>query len=170
MCLCASSSSRTSCSVDELLGEVAGRFQGSAEASDRAIEVEQSAGVEIEGDRERLGQALANLVDNAVRHGAGTVRLRAAERDGSVELHVTDEGRFDPDFLPRAFERFTRADDARTGEGTGLGLAIVDVIARAHGGSAQAANLEDGGADVWIAAPRLLNEGDAARPDRGDLG
>jgi hypothetical protein len=48
-------------------------------------------------------------------------------------------------------------------------LAIVDAIARAHGGSAHAVNLTSGGADVWLTAPRLLNEVDAAGPDRGSL-
>jgi signal transduction histidine kinase len=156
-------------SVDALLAEVAGRFRSSAEAAGRVVEVEEDSGTELAGDRERLQQALGNLVDNAFRHGAGEVRLHAVERDGLVELHVIDRGRFDELILPRAFERFTRADDARTGEGTGLGLAIVDAIARAHGGSAHAANLPDGGADVWITAPRLLNEADAAGPDRGSL-
>jgi heavy metal sensor kinase len=156
-------------SVDALLAEVAGRFRSSAEAAGRVVEVEGDSGTELEGDRERLQQALGNLVDNALRHGAGEVRLHAVGRDGLVELHVIDRGRFDELILPRAFERFTRADDARTGEGTGLGLAIVDAIARAHGGSAHAANLPDGGADVWITAPRLLNEADAAGPDRGSF-
>ena len=156
-------------SVDALLVEVAGRFRDSAEAAGRAVEVDEDSRTELTGDWERLRQALGDLVDNALRHGAGEVRLHGVERDGFVELHVTDEGGFDPLFLPRAFERFTRADDARTGEGTGLGLAIVDAIARAHGGSAHAANLPGGGADVWITAPRLLNEVDAAGRDRGSL-
>jgi len=97
------------------------------------------------------------------------VRLHAVEHDGFVELHVTDQGGFDELFLPRAFERFTRADDARTGEGTGLGLAIVAAIARAHGGSAHAANLAGGGADVWLTAPKLLNDADAVGRDRGGV-
>jgi signal transduction histidine kinase len=156
-------------SADALLIDVAGRFRDSAQAAGRAVEVEEDSGTELIGDRERLQQALGDLVDNAIRHGAGDVRLHAVERDGFVELHVTDEGGFDPLFLPRAFERFTRADDARTGEGTGLGLAIVDAIARAHGGSAHAANLPGGGADVWITAPKLLNEVDAAGRDRASL-
>jgi heavy metal sensor kinase len=154
--------------VDALLGEVAGRFRSSAGAAGRIIDVEDS-GAELAGDRERLDQALGDLVDNALRHGAGEVRLHAAEHDGFVELHVTDQGGFDELFLPRAFERFTQADDARTGEGTGLGLAIVAAIARAHGGSAHAANLAGGGADVWLTAPKLLNDADAAGPDCGSL-
>jgi signal transduction histidine kinase len=65
-----------------------------------------------------------------------------------------DEGPgFGDDFLPRAFERFTRGEKSREGEGSGLGLAIVATIARAHHGSARAANVPGGGADVWISLP-----------------
>ena len=64
----------------------------------------------IQGDRLRLEQALGNLVDNALRHGDGRVDLRAAQGDGTVELHVVDEGHgFPPAFLEHAFERFSRA-------------------------------------------------------------
>jgi two-component system OmpR family sensor kinase len=68
-----------------------------------------------------------------------------------MEIHVSDQGPgFPPDFLPHAFERFRRADTARSGDGTGLGLAIVKAIAQAHGGHASAQNASGGGADVWI--------------------
>ena len=107
----------------------------------------------LNADLARIEQALANLVDNALTYGHGTVQLSARTENGHVELHVYDEGRgFPPDFLPRAFERFTRADEARTRGGTGLGLAIAAAVAGAHGGSAHAENIE-GGADVWIALP-----------------
>ena len=66
--------------------------------------------------------------------------LRAEANGGAVRLHVTDEGAgFPAEFLPVAFDRFSRADEARTSRGSGLGLAIVETIARAHGGSAGAA-------------------------------
>jgi len=76
------------------------------------------------------------------------------ELDGEIELHVLDEGAgFPPAFLERAFERFARADEARTEGGAGLGLAIVQVIAEAHGGAAHASGRPDGGADVWLSLP-----------------
>jgi two-component system OmpR family sensor kinase len=106
-------------------------------------------------DRQRVDQALTNLVENALRHGEGEVLLSAEERDGAVELHVRDEGPgFPSGFLPNAFERFTRAAPGRSGGGAGLGLAIVAVIAAAHGGAASAQNRPDGGADVWVSLRR----------------
>ena len=138
----------------ELLETVAGRFAGRAAADGRALEVDASPGESVLGDRLRLEQALGNLVDNALRHGSGTVRLDAVAANGGVVLGVTDEGAgFPPDFLPRAFERFSRADEARGGRGAGLGLPIVQAIARAHGGEAQAANDTRGGARVTISLP-----------------
>jgi heavy metal sensor kinase len=138
----------------DLLATVVHRFEWRAQEAGRALVAEGANGVSLEGDRLRLEQALGNLVDNALRHGAGTVRLSAAPVDGLVELHVTDEGGgFPPAFLDGAFERFTRADHARTEGGAGLGLSIVRAIAEAHGGSAHASNREHGGADVWVAVP-----------------
>lgn len=146
---------RSRLEVDRLLGDVVHRFEGRASAAGRRLEAAGADGLTVEGDGLRLEQALGNLVDNSLRHGAGAIRLAAVERDGRVEAHVTDEGAgFPPAFLPTAFERFTQASDSRGGEGAGLGLAIVEVIARAHGGEARARNQPSGGADVWLDLPR----------------
>ena len=103
----------------------------------------------------RIGQALDNLVENALVHGGGGVHLSARAVGDLVELHVDDEGPgFPPGFSPRAFDRFSQADEARTGGGAGLGLAIVELIARAHGGSAAMSARDGGGADVWLSVPR----------------
>jgi heavy metal sensor kinase len=135
--------------ITDVMEEVARRFR-----SERVIAVEQGTPVVLTADRLRLEQALTNLVDNALRYGDGAVSLSATAVNGTAELHVQDQGQgFEPDFLPQAFERFTRPDEAREGEGSGLGLAIVDTIARAHHGTARAENLPGGGADVWIAVP-----------------
>jgi two-component system, OmpR family, sensor kinase len=162
---------REGLAAEELLAEVAGRFELRASEAGRAIEVVAPPGLALTGDRARLGQALGNLVDNALRHGAGVVRLEAVREDDFVELHVTDEGGgFPRAFLPHAFERFSRPDDARAGGGSGLGLAIVEAVAAAHGGSAGASNHDGGGADVWITVPTRLNSGNAPLRDRAGVG
>jgi two-component system OmpR family sensor kinase len=144
----------------ELFDSVVNRFQWRAEETGRSVGHEAKTGLFVRGDRLRLEQALSNVVDNALRHGEGDVKLAAAAVDGVVELHVTDEGGgFPPSFLERAFERFSRSRDRPEGTGTGLGLAIVRAIAEAHLGRAQAANAPGGGADVWLEVPR----GDSGR-------
>ncbi len=146
---------RDTIGADDLIGSVQEAFRPRAEAAGRTIEGEAPDGVALDADRIRLEQALGNLVDNALRHGAGAIRLSAVERTGRVEIHVLDEGDgFPPAFLPHAFERFGRADEARTSGGAGLGLALASAIAEAHGGTAHAANREGGGADVWLSIPQ----------------
>jgi two-component system OmpR family sensor kinase len=142
----------------QLLAGVAGRFTARARSEHRTVSTEADHDVRVLADSARLEQALANMVDNALRHGRGDVELSAAHSNGHVELHVRDHGPgFPPEFLPDAFERFSRADEARSGGGTGLGLAIAAAIATAHGGAARAANREGGGADVWLELPDGLS-------------
>ena len=139
---------------DELLDGVRARFAARLSASGRELVVDDDAGATLTGDRRRLEQALGNLVENALQHGAGRIHLAASADERRIELHVRDEGPgFPPQFIAEAFERFTRADPARARGGSGLGLSIVQVIARAHGGVARAANHPEGGADVWIELP-----------------
>jgi heavy metal sensor kinase len=135
----------------ELFDRVAGRFAARAGESSRAVRVGDSD-IVIDADPARLEQALGNLVANGLVHGGGTVELSARSVNGHVELHVTDQGPgFPAGFAERAFDRFSRGDEARGRGGTGLGLAIVQAIAEAHGGSAGLVNRKGGGADVWIA-------------------
>jgi signal transduction histidine kinase len=134
--------------LDELLDSVATRFRRRAGETGRRIET-NGLGLRVEVDRLRLEQALGNLVENALRYGSGTVRLFGTERTGRFELHVTDEGEGLPAaFVPNAFDRFSRGDEARTAGGAGLGLAIVKAVAEAHGGSAAVT-----GADVFLTVP-----------------
>jgi two-component system, OmpR family, sensor kinase len=135
----------------DLISTVQEAFQARAEQSGRRIEAEPANGVALSGDRLRLEQALGNLVDNAIRYGAGEIRLEARRNDGSVELLVSDNGGgFPAEFLPRAFERFSRADESRARGAAGLGLALVEAIVRAHGGTASAANRPGGGAAITL--------------------
>ncbi len=141
-------------SAAAVLGDVRERYARRADRAGRALELRADDGLALDADRLRVEQALGNLVENALRHGGGRILLAATAVDGRVELHVQDEGAgFPQGFIEDAFEPFSRSDPSRSSQGAGLGLAIVDVIARAHGGSAHAANLEPG-ADVWLALPR----------------
>jgi heavy metal sensor kinase len=143
----------------ELLDGVASQFRNSG----HDVQVDVPDGLELQGDRLRLEQAVGNLVANAATHGDGAVRVSALRRDGAIELHVEDEGEgLPPGFSERAFERFTRADEARAGGGAGLGLAIVAAIARAHGGRAGFSPRERG-TDAWIAVPALMENSSGAR-------
>ncbi|HVO53328.1 MAG TPA: ATP-binding protein [Solirubrobacterales bacterium] len=140
----------------EALGRVRTRFARRAEEAGREIVVSGPA-LAITADRLRVDQAVGSVVDNALRYGDGVIVLELAERDGSVEIHVHDHGAgFQADFLPRAFERFSRPGSSRSDGGSGLGLAIVRTVARAHGGDAHAANAPGGGADVWLTLPGPL--------------
>jgi signal transduction histidine kinase len=141
-------------SLAETFDGVSRRFSRRAEEGGREIEVTVPPSSALEADRLRLDQAIGNMVDNALRYGAGPIELEAKMVDGSLEIHVLDRGKgFSKEFLGRAFERFSRAPASGRDGGSGLGLAIVRTVARAHGGDAQAANRAGGGADVWLALP-----------------
>ena len=90
-------------------------------------------------DRDRIGEVLANLLENALRHtlAGGQVEVTAARSGDRVELAVSDTGAgIAPEQLERVFERFFRADPARSraSGGSGIGLAIARAIVEAHGG------------------------------------
>jgi two-component system, OmpR family, sensor kinase len=139
--------------ASELLDSVRNRFAWRATESERRLEVHAPTGLIINGDRLRLEQAVGNLVDNALRHGHGTIRIEARPNHRATELHVRDQGFGLPkDFIPRAFDRFARADEAHAGAGAGLGLAIVHAIAVAHDGTAHV-RADGDPADVWISLP-----------------
>jgi two-component system phosphate regulon sensor histidine kinase PhoR len=94
--------------------------------------------IEVMGDKERLKQAVLNLLDNAIKYtpAEGVVQIGIAKAEENVRLSVTDNGiGIAEEHLPRIFERFYRVDKERSREvgGTGLGLAIVKHIIEAHG-------------------------------------
>jgi signal transduction histidine kinase len=94
--------------------------------------------LEVTGDHDALGRAVANLLDNAVRHAATTVWLSAVPEGSSVVISVVDDGPGIPAAdRERVFDRFTRLDDgrARDAGGSGLGLAIVRELVHRHDGS-----------------------------------
>ncbi len=123
--------------IDEALEAVA------PAAAERGIRLaaDLSEAIPVEGDDHALGRVLRNLLDNAVRHSpeGTTVRVAASctPAQGNVMVEVLDDGPgFDADFVPRALERFSQADSARSRQGgAGLGLAIAQTLIGAHGGT-----------------------------------
>jgi two-component system sensor histidine kinase MprB len=103
----------------------------------------------VHGSRERLHRAVSNLLDNAVKWSpdGGTVEVRVA--DAAVTIRDHGPGIAEDD-LPKVFDRFYRAPDARGRPGSGLGLAIVRQVAESHGGSVSAARADGGGTIVRL--------------------
>jgi len=132
-----------------------------AAARDKGVTLALAEGPDVTAPANRtlLIQALANLLDNAVKYSdrgtLTTVSIEAA--DGDALVHVTDQGQGIPaEHLPRIFERFYRVDKGRSRElgGTGLGLAIVKHIAEAHGGRVSVQSRTEQGSRFTIRLPR----------------
>jgi two-component system phosphate regulon sensor histidine kinase PhoR len=115
------------------------RFAPQAERAGLRLSAEVAAGEElaVQGDEERLAQALANLLHNAIKFtpAGGQVTISTTAQDGEVAIAVRDTGiGISPEDRTRIFERFYKAAEARGRPGSGLGLAIVKHIVQAHGG------------------------------------
>ena len=109
-------------------------------ADERRITLSCSGTAELHADPVLFRRAVSNLVENALRFtpDAGKISIGITRRDAHVEVTVQDNGAgIAPQHLPRVFDRFYRADAARSPHGSGLGLALVKSIADLHGGSAQ---------------------------------
>lgn len=116
------------------------------------------AGVQVEGDRTRLQQVIVNLIDNAVKytHRGGEVEVRVGVEGKTAVLEVTDNGPGIPAYaLPHVFERFYRADKARSraNGGTGLGLSIVKAICVAHNADVKVSSYEGRGTSFRVELP-----------------
>jgi two-component system sensor histidine kinase MprB len=140
--------------LDAIVGDVVQRTR--RRATDVAFDVELEPTL-IEGEPERVGRAVTNLLDNARRWSpsGGTVSVHLA--DGVLSVRDHGPG-FDEDDLPHVFDRFYRAQRARGQPGSGLGLAIVRQAAEAHGGWARAANADGGGALLRVSFGQRTSE------------
>jgi two-component system phosphate regulon sensor histidine kinase PhoR len=141
-----------------LLEECARRLGPLAARAGVALLVEKSDAGDVFADPARVEQVLANLVHNAVKFtpSGGTVRLWAVDDGNAVAFSVSDTGAgIDAGDLGRVFERFYKADRARSGEGLGLGLAIAKHLVQAHGGRIEALSAGAGrGATFRFTLPR----------------
>jgi two-component system, OmpR family, sensor histidine kinase SenX3 len=144
--------------VDWVIAEVIDRTRTAAAARRVEIVVDGQRGLTVYGSDTQLATAVANLVENAINYsGEDTaVRLTTREAEEHVEIAVTDQGiGIAPNEVDRVFERFYRADQARsrTTGGTGLGLAIVKHIASNHGGRVDVASTLGGGSTFTLRLP-----------------
>lgn len=129
--------------------------QAGAVHPERTVSVE-AVEVAVAGDEDALRQLLWILLDNATRHARSRVSVRLSVDGGWARLIVGDDGPgIALDDRERVFERFYRADPARTGHGAGLGLTIARWIADQHGGRIVAAAGPDGGAGLFVDLPLL---------------
>jgi signal transduction histidine kinase len=130
--------------------DLAGRV-AAGEPEDRFVTVVEPDLPELWADPDKLAQVIGNIVENALRHGSGTVTITVGPRDGGVTVEVVDEGDgISGEALPRIFTKFWH--DARRG-GTGIGLFIAKGIVDAHGGSIEAGRAPAGGAAVRFTLP-----------------
>jgi two-component system phosphate regulon sensor histidine kinase PhoR len=155
--------------LDDVIEEVVAKFRPVAERRGIALRVERENGLPPAwGDQERLAQAVANLVDNAVKYtpDGGAVTVSGRDRGPLVAVSVTDTGiGIAPEHLPRIFERFYRVDRSRSRAlgGTGLGLSIVKHIATSHGGRVEVQSSEGRGSSFTLLVPHAP-EGTPSRP------
>ena len=124
-----------------LAADMAELYEPAAEDKGLDFSAEIERGLMIEGARPFLAQALANVIDNAIKYtpSGGAVMLRARRRSsGEIEYSVTDTGPGVPeDDRSRVIERFVRLDNSRTEAGSGLGLSLVGAVMEAHLGRIQ---------------------------------
>ena len=145
--------------VEELFNNVVRDWKEKLAAKNLKVIVDLAPdGSTLRADETRLREVLYNLLENAVKYSRenGEIDLRAVQRGSELVLSVTDNGLgIGKDDLPRIFERFYRADKARSRElgGTGLGLAIVKHIAQLHGGRVEAESELGHGTTIRVVLP-----------------
>jgi len=147
---------RVDVDVPALLESSADLYRDAAQAKGIALETRSEPGLVIVGDRMRLRQALANLLDNAVKYTPPGGRVRASALGGGAEvlLRVEDDGPGISDAdLPRIWDRLYRGDRSRSEKGLGLGLSLVRAVVLAHRGRAEAESPAGRGARFTLRLP-----------------
>ena len=141
---------RDSLDLSALVSDVAELYEPVAEERGIALKADMAGFIPVRGNRQLLGQAIANLIDNAIevwgrarQPKAMAMRrkscVRTSRRDGFAEITVTDRGPGVPaSERERVLDRFVRLEASRSEPGSGLGLSLVAAVARLHGGDAEA--------------------------------
>jgi signal transduction histidine kinase len=120
----------------EIAGEVVELYDAAAERDSTRLSLGGDRDVAVTGDRDLLFDAIANLVDNAIKHGrcGGQVLVTCANRAGGAAISIADDGPGIPaDQHDHVFKRFYRLEQSRYTPGNGLGLSLVAAVARLHG-------------------------------------
>lgn len=150
---------RAPVSLNALVGSVAELYEAVAEQNGVSMSVATPENVQVDADANRLRQALANLVDNALKYtpsgGQVFIEVTHDARDGVVRVRDTGEG-IPPDALPRIFERLYRAEPSRSKPGLGLGLSLVQAIVAAHGGRVEVESTPGRGSTFTVRIPRAV--------------
>lgn len=146
--------------LGELVASTADEMKLLAEEKSIGLRTHGATGIHVEGDRTRLQQVIVNLIDNAIKYtqGGGMVEIRVGREGNTAVLEVSDNGPGIPAHaLPHVFERFYRADKARSraSGGAGLGLSIVKSICAAHSGEVKVSSQEGRGACFRAELPLL---------------
>jgi signal transduction histidine kinase len=126
--------------LNAIVADVVELYEPLAEEQKVTLTIREAAPATVRGNRELIGQALSNIVDNAIKYSAGAVAapeaVVAIDREGGqVMLSVTDNGPgIRPEDRERATERFVRLEESRSRPGSGLGLALAKAVMRFHRG------------------------------------
>jgi two-component system, OmpR family, sensor histidine kinase CiaH len=145
-------------SMNQALREAIAPLEPIAGRKGIQLEVTQDDDMQCHGDEQRIKQVIVILVDNAIKYtpAQGNVSVELLRKAGGIELSVSDTGEgIDEEHLPRIFERFYRADKARSREcgGTGLGLAIAQWIIREHRGTILVSSAAGKGSTFKVTLP-----------------
>ena len=147
----------TGVALAELVREVVDLYEDTAEDAGVTLHADVPVDLTVPADRDRLRQALANLVDNAIKYtpANGRVDVSAAADGAAVMIRVADTGRgISKQDLPRIFDRLYRGDESRTTRGLGLGLSLVRASVEAQGGSVTVKSNPGNGSVFEIRLPR----------------
>ncbi|HJZ75133.1 MAG TPA: HAMP domain-containing sensor histidine kinase [Vicinamibacterales bacterium] len=147
---------RESVALRDVVERAIDLYHDVADAKGVALAVDAADDVVVTGDRTRLEQAAANLIDNAVKYTlpGGRVDVEVRRADDRAVLRVRDTGQgIPPDELPRIFDRLFRGDRSRAERGLGLGLSFVKAIVEAHGGTVAVESEPGQGSTFTVSLP-----------------
>ena len=153
--------------LKELISTIADIYLYDAEEKNIRLEMNIPANLTVHADSTRLRQAIANLIDNAIKYtpSGGCITLDAGSNETNIFISVSDTGGgISPADMPRIFERLYRGDKSRSQRGLGLGLCLVKAIATAHHGTIDVQNLPGRGAVFTLTLPQHTPVGPAKTP------